>query len=170
MLASDASASQYLKVGIFDDAQVLYGTPEQVFPLLKSTGSSLVRANLWWAGPGISVAKRRPAHPRNPADPAYDWSTYDRTVTFAANNGMQVVFSILGTPRWANGGQGWNSAADDRSRHEGFRDRRGDPLLRQVRRARRQDHPAREQLARLERAEQPRLPDARSTCGRARPG
>ena len=108
-LASDASASQYLKVGIFDDAQVLYGTPEQTFPLLKSTGSSLVRANLWWAGPGISVAKRRPAHARNPADPAYDWSTYDRTVTFAANNGMQVVFSILGTPRWANGGQGWNT-------------------------------------------------------------
>jgi len=104
-LASDASASQYLKVGIFDDAQVLYGTPEETFPLLKSTGSSLVRTNLWWAGPGFSVAKRRPAHPRNPADPAYDWSTYDRTVTIAYNNGMQAVFSILGTPRWANGGQ-----------------------------------------------------------------
>ena len=109
MLASDASASQYLKVGIFDDAQVLYGTPEQVFPLLASTGSTLVRANLWWSGPGITVAKRRPVRPMNPADPAYDWSTYDRTVTFAANNGMQVVFSIVGSPRWANGGQGWNS-------------------------------------------------------------
>ncbi len=104
LLASDASASQYLKIGIFDDAQVLYGTPEQTFPLLKTTRSKLVRVNLWWAGPGISVATRRPKRAADPADPAYDWSTYDRTVTFAANNGMQVVFSIIGTPPWANAG------------------------------------------------------------------
>ncbi len=110
LLASDASASRYLKLGIFDDAQVLYGTPEQAFPLLESTGSSLIRVNLWWAGPGISVAKRRPKRPADPADPAYDWSTYDRTARFAATSGMQVVFSIIGTPRWANAARGWNAA------------------------------------------------------------
>ena len=110
LLASDASASRYLKTGIFDDAQVLYGTPEQTFPLLKTTRTQLVRVNLWWAGPGISVATRRPKRAADPADPAYDWSTYDRTVTFAANNGMQVVFSIIGTPPWANAARGWNVA------------------------------------------------------------
>ena len=110
VLVSQASASRFLKVGIFDDAQVLYGTPEQVFPLLKSTRSNVVRANLWWSGPGISVAKRRPKHPADPADPAYDWTTYDRTVRFAAANGMQVLFSIIGTPSWANGARGWNAA------------------------------------------------------------
>jgi hypothetical protein len=110
MLASEASASRYLKTGIFDDAQVLYGVPEQVFPLLKVTHARLVRVNLWWAGPGISVAQRRPKRPANPADPAYDWSTYDRTVRFAASNGMQTVFSIIGTPTWANAARGWNAA------------------------------------------------------------
>jgi hypothetical protein len=110
LLASEASASRYLKMGIFDDAQVLYGTPEQVFPLLKTTHARLIRVNLWWEGPGISVAHRRPKHAADPADPAYDWSTYDRTVRFAANYGMQTVFSIIGTPPWANAARGWNVA------------------------------------------------------------
>ena len=112
-LASEASASKYLKTGIFDDAQVLYGTPEETFPLLKTTGSGLVRVNLWWAGPGISVAKRRPQRPADPADKAYDWATYDRTATFAANTGLKVVFSIIGTPPWANRARGWNAAPTD---------------------------------------------------------
>ncbi len=109
-LATDATASRYLKTGIFDDAQVLYGTPEEVFPLLKTTRSQLLRVNIWWFGPGISVAKRKPKRPADPADPAYDWTTYDRTVRFAAANGMQVVFSIIGTPPWANAARGWNAA------------------------------------------------------------
>jgi Family of unknown function (DUF5722) len=109
-LAPGASASRYLKTGIFDDAQVLYGTPEQAFPLLKTTHSKLVRVNLWWAGPGISVATRRPKRAADPADPAYDWSTYDRTVRFASSYGMQAVFSIIGTPPWANAARGWNEA------------------------------------------------------------
>ena len=89
---------------------MLYGTPEQVFPLLKSTGSDVIRTNLWWSGPGISVAKKRPKRPADPADPAYDWTTYDRTVRFAALNGQEVVFSIIGTPPWANAARGWNVA------------------------------------------------------------
>jgi hypothetical protein len=109
-LATDAKASKYLKTGIFDDAQVLYGTPEQTFPLLKTTRSKLVRVNVWWFGPGISVAKRKPKRPADPADSAYDWTTYDRTVRYAVVNGMQPVFSIIGTPPWANSARGWNVA------------------------------------------------------------
>ncbi len=109
-LATDAKASKYLKTGIFDDAQVLYGTPEETFPLLKTTRSKLVRVNVWWSGPGISVAKRKPKRPADPADLAYDWTTYDRTVRYAVVNGMQPVFSIIGTPPWANAARGWNVA------------------------------------------------------------
>lgn len=109
-LVSQASASRYLKLGLYDDDQVLYGTPEQVFPLLKSTGSGILRTTLWWSGPAISVAKKRPKRPADPADPAYDWGTYDRTVRFATESGMAVVFSITGTPPWANAARGWNAA------------------------------------------------------------
>jgi hypothetical protein len=46
----------------------------------------------------------------NPADPAYDWSLYDRTVRYGSQYGVHVLFTIYGTPGWANGGHGLNVA------------------------------------------------------------
>jgi Glycosyl hydrolase catalytic core len=109
-LAPTASASNSLRIGIFDDGMVLYGEPDNVFAQLQKTEAQLVRVNLWWAGPSIRVATRRPKHPADPNDPAYNWDTYDRTVRFAAVSGMQPVFSIIGTPPWANAAKGWNVA------------------------------------------------------------
>ncbi|NUR74882.1 MAG: hypothetical protein HOQ28_01180 [Thermoleophilia bacterium] len=68
-----------------------------------------VRLNLYWGG-RYGVAKSRPARATNPADPAYDWELYDRTVNYAAQDGVHVLFSIYGTPAWANGGRGANVA------------------------------------------------------------
>src|SRR5439155_506575 len=62
-----------------------------------------VRLNLYWGGK-YGVARRRPVHPADPGDPAYDWSLYDRTVNYASQSGVQILFSIYGTPPWANGG------------------------------------------------------------------
>jgi Glycosyl hydrolase catalytic core len=107
-LAPTASASPSLRVGIFDDGVVLYGEPDLVFPQLRRTGTKLLRVNLWWAGPGLRVATSRPRRPADPNDPAYNWDTYDRTVRFAVVNGIQPVFSIIGTPPWANAARGWN--------------------------------------------------------------
>ncbi len=109
-LASTASASSSLRIGIFDDGMVLYGEPNIVFAQLEKTEAQLVRVNLWWSGPSIRVATKRPKHPADPADPAYNWDTYDRTVRFAIVSGMQPVFSIIGTPPWANAAKGWNVA------------------------------------------------------------
>ena len=102
-----ASASRFLQRGIFDDAQIHYGNPDTVFPVLRTLRTQLIRINLVWGGAG-GVAKRRPANPTNPADPAYDWSSYDRTVNYAAQYGIKVVFSIVGTPPWANAAAGIN--------------------------------------------------------------
>ncbi len=110
VLAPSASASPSLKVGIFDDGVVLYGEPDLVFPQLAKTGTQLLRVNLWWSGPGISVATRKPNRPGDPKDPAYNWDTYDRTVRFSIVNNIQPIFSIIGTPPWANAAKGWNVA------------------------------------------------------------
>jgi hypothetical protein len=112
-LASSASASPSLRLGIFDDGLVLYGEPDLVFRQLGNTGTQLIRVNLWWSGPGIRVATRKPRRPADPADPAYNWDTYDRTVRFSIVNGMEPVFSIMGTPPWANAAKGWNVAPTD---------------------------------------------------------
>jgi hypothetical protein len=102
-----AGASRYLQVGLFDDTQFNYGNPDLVFPVLKELRTQVIRVNLVWGGPN-GVAKRRPVNPMNPNDPAYQWSVYDRTVTFARRFGIKVMFSIVGTPPWANGAAGVN--------------------------------------------------------------
>ena len=168
---ADASASRYLKTGIFDDAQVLYGTPGADVPAAQDDADpSSSGSTSGGRGPASAWRHGAPSALPNPADPAYDWSTYDRTVTFAANNGMQVVFSIIGTPP-----MGERRTRLERRSHEGCRpervcDCRVDPVLRQVQGPRRQDPAAREQLARLERAEQSCLHAAPVRPRRDRPG
>ena len=101
-----ASASRYLQVGLFDDTQFNYGNPDLVFPVLKELRTQVIRVNLVWGGPN-GVAKRRPVNPMNPNDPAYQWSVYDRTVTFgAASSGIKVMFSIRARRpgEWRRGG------------------------------------------------------------------
>jgi hypothetical protein len=98
-----ASGSRFLQHGIFDDAQILFGNPDRVFPVLKQLRTEVIRVNLWWGGP-FGVAQQRPVKPTDPDDPAYNWAVYDRTVQYAAAHGIRVVFSVLGTPPWANGG------------------------------------------------------------------
>ena len=110
VLAPTASASSSLRIGIFDDGVVLYGEPDLVFPQLQKTRTQLLRVNLWWSGPGITVATRKPKRPADPNDPAYNWDTYDRTVRFSIVNGIIPIFSIIGTPPWANAAKGWNVA------------------------------------------------------------
>jgi putative glycosyl hydrolase len=106
-----ASASRYIQLGIFDDTQILHGATDGVYKQLNALGVQAIRVNLWWGGPnGFGVAKRKPANPMNPNDPAYDWGVYDRAVFYASQYRIKVVFSLLGTPPWANAAKGWNVA------------------------------------------------------------
>jgi hypothetical protein len=107
--AQSGHASSYLRVGIYDEAQTLYGPVDKTFALFKQLHVQEVRLNLYWGGP-YGVAKTRPASATNPNDPAYNWALYDRTVNYAQQNGVHVLFSIYGTPSWANGGLGPNVA------------------------------------------------------------
>jgi hypothetical protein len=102
--ARPAHASRFLRIGIYDEAQTLYGPVDVTFPLLQQLHVQEIRLNLYWGGK-YGVASRRPARATNPADPAYDWALYDRTVEYAAQSGIHVLFSIYGTPTWANGGR-----------------------------------------------------------------
>ena len=103
-----AAAQVHMLVGIQDDAQTLYGNPVTTFPILRQLRAQIIRINLIWGGAPHGVANRRPAHPQDPADPAYDWTLYDRAVRYAAQNNIQVMFTILFTPKWANGGRARN--------------------------------------------------------------
>ncbi len=107
--AQPAGASRYMRIGIYDEAQTLYGPVDTTFSLFKQLHVQEVRLNLYWGG-RYGVAKTRPAAATNPNDPAYDWTLYDRTVFLAAQTGVHVLFSVYGTPTWANGSKGPNVA------------------------------------------------------------
>ena len=107
MCVPTAGAARGMLVGLLDEA-ALYDDPQYVFPLLQQARTQVLRVNLYWGG-RVGVATSRPASATNPDDPAYDWELYDRTVNYAAQHRIRVLFSIYGTPRWANGGAGLNA-------------------------------------------------------------
>lgn len=99
--AAPAQAARGLLKGLYDDTQTLYGNPDRTYPILRSLRTDVIRINLYWGGE-LGVANRRPARATDPDDPAYDWGLYDRAVRFADRNDVRIVFSIWGTPGWAN--------------------------------------------------------------------
>jgi hypothetical protein len=101
-----AQATSHLLVGINDEADTLYGNPVTGFQALKALNVQVLRVNLYWGGTSWAVSRgAKPTDPTDPGDPAYDWSLYDRLMRYAATYHIKVVFSILFTPKWANGGK-----------------------------------------------------------------
>jgi len=112
--------SSHLLVGINDEADTLYGNPLSAFATLKSLNTQVLRVNLYWGGNKWAVANKKPSGATDPGDPAYNWALYDRLVKYAHDNNIQVVFSILWTPGWANGGKARTVAPTDFTDLENF--------------------------------------------------
>ena len=100
--AGAATTSQRLRVGIVENAGALGGDPSRVYRLLGDLGVEVLRVNLNWGGP-LGVARRRPLEPSDPRDGAYDWRRYDAAVLGADREGVDVLFTIFGSPPWASG-------------------------------------------------------------------
>jgi hypothetical protein len=64
---------------------------------MADLGAAVIRVDLRWD----RVAPRKPVEPRDPDDPAYDWDSYDRIVAAAKRHGVEVLFTVWGTPAWA---------------------------------------------------------------------
>jgi hypothetical protein len=77
------------------------------FPVYRDLGVGLYQEGINWH----DVAQTRPAHPRDPRDPAYAWPTeVTQSVAEANRYGMRVALQLVGAPSWANGGHDWNWA------------------------------------------------------------
>ena len=71
-----------------------------------SANAAILRTLVTWA----NVAPTRPASPKNPFDPAYKLDDVDELVRSAQARGQEVLITIWGTPKWANGGKTPNIA------------------------------------------------------------
>jgi hypothetical protein len=85
--------------GIQDD-RVYQVAPKEAVSRVQTMarmGASIIRVDTRWD----VVATRRPANPKDPNDPAYNWAAYDPIVDAAAERGVRVLMTVWGTPAWA---------------------------------------------------------------------
>jgi Glycosyl hydrolase catalytic core len=118
VFATPAAASTWLQLGLVD-TQEAFGNQARFGRTLGTLRPQVVRIMLGWGGP-FGVARERPDNGVDPADAAYDWDLYDRAALTAANRGVRVLFTIWGTPWWANGGRDRNVAPQNITRLEEF--------------------------------------------------
>jgi hypothetical protein len=103
-----ASASPGVQFGIQDDAWLLGGpgTFNSRLRFLQRLGVDLVRVNVRWN----DIALRRPARPTKHTDRAYRWDPADALLNGLHIHGITPVVTLVGSPRWANGGRAPNWA------------------------------------------------------------
>jgi Glycosyl hydrolase catalytic core len=102
-----ASAATRMPVGFQDDPAFRWSddAPAQL-DLAQQTHASIIRTVVDW----YQVAPRQPVNPGDPFDPAYNFDDLDALVQNAAARNIQLLITIWGTPRWANGGRTPNYA------------------------------------------------------------
>jgi hypothetical protein len=61
----------------------------------SDVGATIVRLDVGWP------ADRRPEHPTDPGDPAYDWARADAAVDAARAHGLEALLGFTGMPAWA---------------------------------------------------------------------
>jgi hypothetical protein len=118
VLAAPAGASTWLNLGLVDTQEAL-GNQQRFGNTLATLRPQIVRIMLAWGGP-YGVARERPDYGTDPADQAYEWHLYDAAVLTAANRGVRILFTISGTPWWANGGRDQNVAPQNMERLREF--------------------------------------------------
>src|SRR4051812_49649921 len=70
------------------------------FPVYKRLGVRVLQHQLSWR----EVATRKPAHAKDPNDPAYAWpAALDQAVAEGDRAGIRSAIMVKRTPDWANG-------------------------------------------------------------------
>jgi hypothetical protein len=97
-----ANAAPRMYVGFHDDPNFRYEERRaDMLDQAQSTNATIVRTLVTWA----NVAPTRPANASNPFDPAYRFNDLDELVRNTQARDMEVLITIWGTPKWANGGK-----------------------------------------------------------------
>lgn len=90
-----------MPVGFYDDASFRWSSDRLTnLAAAAAAGATVIHTNANWA----TIAPTRPADPSNGDDPAYVLADLDQLVAAAPQYGLRVYVTIVGTPKWANGG------------------------------------------------------------------
>jgi hypothetical protein len=98
-LPAGARGARPLDVGFADRLYENPASSDRWLSKTESVNADIIRINMYWS----QVAYNEPEHPRDPADPAYNWGLYDAGISNAVAHGFQVDLTVLAAPSWAEG-------------------------------------------------------------------
>jgi hypothetical protein len=105
LAAPSALAAERMWIGFHDDPSFRWvGDRKSRVQGAASSNATILRLLVQWN----LVAKTRPSSPTNAFDPAYEFDDIDEAVRAAQESDQEVILTISGTPRWANGGKNPN--------------------------------------------------------------
>jgi Cellulase (glycosyl hydrolase family 5) len=97
------AAADRMWIGFHDDPSFRWEADRtSMLDRAQAANATMFRAVVTWA----TVAKTRPRKAADPFDPAYQLDDVDQLIRDAQARGMEVLLTIWGTPRWANGNKG----------------------------------------------------------------
>lgn len=99
MTCATPAHARGLTTGVMDFAPFEGADNAAWYGRATNAGVGLVRLTVHWS----SAAPQRPANPRDPADPRYDWTKLDASVRGAAAAGVQPFITAQSAPTWAEG-------------------------------------------------------------------
>ena len=95
------AAARPLETAITDGGP-FHTEPETAFQRVRAAGARSVRIYAGWSSVAPAGDEKPDGFdPRDPADPAYDWSVLDRQVRAAAASGVSPILAIEKAPLWA---------------------------------------------------------------------
>ena len=97
-----ASSAPRMYVGFHDDVAFRWNPNRtEVLDQARGANATIVRTLVDWS----KTAPTRPTSPTSSFDPAYRFDDIDELVRNAQARGLEVLVTIWGTPKWANGGK-----------------------------------------------------------------
>ncbi|HEY6054839.1 MAG TPA: cellulase family glycosylhydrolase, partial [Gaiellaceae bacterium] len=105
VLPAAAAASTRMPIGFQDDPTFRWnGDVAAELDKAQAANTSIIRATADWR----AIAPTKPRNATNSFDPAYHLNDLDDMIRLAQQRGIQVMLTIWGTPKWANGGKAPN--------------------------------------------------------------
>ena len=101
-----AASADRMWVGFHDDPVLRYDADrDAAMGIATSTNhATVLRTLVTWA----DAAPTRPSNAADPFDPAYRFDDLDEFVRNAQKDNSEVIITLWGTPKWANGNKGRN--------------------------------------------------------------
>jgi Cellulase (glycosyl hydrolase family 5) len=103
--APSARGAERMWIGFHDDPSFRWVNDRDArMQGAAQANATIIRLLVQWN----LVARTRPANGADPFDPAYVFGDVDEAVLEAQRNDQEVLLTVSGTPRWANGGRNPN--------------------------------------------------------------